>query len=257
MEIAGFSQNDLCFKRDFRLLISGPSGSGKTSACLQFLRHRDRMFSGNRFEHYYWCVSDPSSVPSDLLQVLPSVKIVRGLSFVKSIPPNSLCVFDDIISKIYDSEDVLDLAVRRSSHEKISFIILSQNLYFQSKYSRTINLSMSYLVLFNYLRDASTYETLCRQIGCRDYRALHTALTSHLNSHPYNYFIIDAHPTTPSALRYRTVAFLSKQEAEEHHCGDPVVHTLFLTDSSIDHLIERAGEGEIAGELVTPSRTDE
>lgn len=248
MSVAGIHPDDLKFKREIRALIAGPSGSGKTSCVLKLLRFRESLFTGESFQQIFWCVSDPSSIPSDLQTILPTVKIIRGLSFVKSIPKNSLIVFDDVISKIYESEDVLDLAVRRSSHEQISFIILSQNLYYQSKYSRTINLSMSYLILFNFLRDNATYETLCRQINCRGYRPLHTALTSHLNEAAYNFFIIDVHPRTAPLLRYRTLTFLDEEEARENNCGDPILHTLFLTAESVDCLCNNTPSPSISNE---------
>lgn len=238
-----FSPVDLKFKRDFRILCSGPSGSGKTTFVLNILRHRTETFGGQDFDHVFWCVSDLSSVPENLAKVVPNVKIERGLAFLPKIPTNSLCIFDDVISKIYDSEAFLDLAVRRSSHSRISYILLSQNLFFPSRYARTINLSMTYLCLFQFLRDASTYETLCRQIGCRNYRDLHNALTSHLNERPFNCFIIDSHQTTPSFLRFRSIRFLTEKEAEEENCGNRVQHTVFLTESALDRLCSSGGSG--------------
>lgn len=238
MEVYGLKETDLLFNLPMRMHLCGPSGVGKSTYCFDLVKNRKRLFSGPSIEHIYWCVGELSSVPTTLKVEIPEVNIVRGLSFLKEVKKNSLCIFDDLVTKLYQTEEIVDLAIRRSGKEFISFIVLSQNVFYQSKYARTINLSMTVLVLFNQIRDSSTLMNLCRQINCREFKAVHTALTSHLNSAPYQSIIIDLHPITHSALRFRAIQFLNEKEAEERNCGDPIVHFVFLSPESVDSLCQ-------------------
>lgn len=232
MECAQIKPEDLLWRRELRALIVGPSGSGKSHVVLKILQYRTLLISGDPFKKIFWVVGEMSSVPAELKAICPDVIVERGLDFLKDVEPDSLIVFDDLVMKLYQSEAIADLAIRRSSHEKISFIIISQNLYYQSKFSRTINLSASMLICFNFFRDSSTYETLCRQLECSSYRLLHKALTSHLRERAHNFFIIDMHPRCHPLLRYRSLDFVDPEE----NCGVPFIHTLFLTNDAVHEL---------------------
>lgn len=123
------SCDDLKFKREIRALVCGPSGIGKTTLVLNIIRNREKLFSGEPFKSIYWCVDKLSSIPDNLHKIIPEIQIVKNLDFLKSVPQDSLIIFDDVIFRLYASEEIADLAVRRSSHEKISFFILTQNLF--------------------------------------------------------------------------------------------------------------------------------
>lgn len=59
-----------------------------------------------------------------------------------------LLVLDDLMSKVVQSEDMLNLFTISSHHKGISVVYLSQNLYNQGKFAKTIALNSANFVLF-------------------------------------------------------------------------------------------------------------
>ena len=60
---------------------------------------------------------------------------------------NFLLVFHDSCEEIYQKKELVKIAVA-GRHEKISFIFFEQNVFHQSKWSRTIDLNTTHVVLF-------------------------------------------------------------------------------------------------------------
>ena len=230
---------DVKFKKNFRLAVAGASEAGKTSLVLFILENIASLVDGDSFDHIIWSVGDWSSAPRQLTSLLPEVKIEKGLDFLDSIKPNTLIIFDDLISKIYDDPRVVDLTVRRSSKERVSYILITQNLFHQARHARTINLSINYLILFPCQRDMQTYEIVCRQIcGGRNFKGIFNALISHLAEEPYKFAIIDLHPRTHPALKFRTF----------DRIGDKIVHQLFLSPQDKYYLEKQGLKEEVEEE---------
>jgi hypothetical protein len=59
-----------------------------------------------------------------------------------------LIILDDLINDAY-SKCVCDLFTKGSHHRNISVILITQNLFYQSKYCRGISLNAKYIVLKN------------------------------------------------------------------------------------------------------------
>lgn len=229
MEVS-IREGDLCFKREFRALFSGAPGTGKTTALLDIIANRERLVCGEPFAHIIWCVGEESSLDPNLKKRIPNVRVERGLAFLERLESNSLVIFDDLLATVFDHPLVLDLCIRKSTHDRISLILFSQNLYFQSKFSRTINLALTDIICFLYLRDTSCYETLCRQILGKGYKPLFSALRSHLNERPFNYFWFDLNVKTPYHLRFRALSIeKTRGDGAAAAAPDKIIHQLFLT----------------------------
>ena len=103
-------------------------------------------------------------------------------------------------------ETIGKLFTKGSHHKNISVMLLTQNIFHQSKHSRTINLNTHYMVIFKNVRDASQITNLGKQMypGSVNYlRASYEDATSK----PYGYLLIDLKPDTPDSLRLRTDIF--------------------------------------------------
>ena len=62
------------------------------------------------------------------------------------------------------SSEMCSLFTREVHHGRISVIMISQNVYHQSRYSRTISLNTSYLILMKTCRDLQQIHFLSRQM---------------------------------------------------------------------------------------------
>ena len=84
-------------------------------------------------------------------------------------------------------------------HRKLHVIYVKHNLFHQSKWSRTIDLNTTHIVLFQPLLDIQQIEYLGKQLNClillKDAYKLATA-------EPYGHLIIDLDPKTSQGLRF-------------------------------------------------------
>ena len=94
---------------------------------------------------------------------LPTREIVEELKSTTD-ECHSLLVLDDLMDEICKSSEMCSLFTRDVHHSRISVIMISQNVYHQSRYSRTISLNASYLILMKTCRDLQQIHLLSRQM---------------------------------------------------------------------------------------------
>ena len=191
------------WKNPFTCIVSGPSGSGKTSFVLKLIKDADVLFtkvpetiSWHYGEFQKWMLDEE----------------FKGINFCEGLPDiqnfnllkNNLLIIDDLMHET--DETIGKLFTKGSHHKNISVMLLTQNIFHQSKHSRTINLNTHYMVIFKNVRDASQITNLEKQMypGSVNYlRASYEDATSK----PYGYLLIDLKPDTPDSLRLRTDIF--------------------------------------------------
>jgi hypothetical protein len=77
---------------------------------------------------------------------------------------HTLLILDDLLSDIANSKEMTDLFIRGVHHKNITTILIYQNIFYQSKYMRTISLNLSYYVLMRNYRDQGQIRNLARQM---------------------------------------------------------------------------------------------
>ena len=193
----------LKWKIPFTCIVSGPSGSGKTSFVLKLIKDADVLFtkvpetiSWHYGEFQKWML-DEEFKGINFCEDLPDIQNFNPLK-------NNLLIIDDLMHET--DETIGKLFTKGSHHKNISVMLLTQNIFHQSKHSRTINLNTHYMVIFKNVRDASQITNLGKQMypGSVNYlRANYEDATSK----PYGYLLIDLKPDTPDSLRLRTDIF--------------------------------------------------
>lgn len=96
-----------------------------------------------------------------------------------------------------------------SHHKHMSIIVLSQNLFWSGKESRTQSLNMHYIVLMSQTRDQQQVRTLARQItnGESDFKHFIRAYTDATGSRPFSYLLVSMHPRDERCLLLRESIF--------------------------------------------------
>jgi hypothetical protein len=94
---------------------------------------------------------------------------IENITFVKGLPDlenleNSVIILDNLMSQVVDDKNILNLFTVGSHHRKNSLIFLTQNIYENGKYARTISLNIHYFILFKNRRDQEQIMHLGRQI---------------------------------------------------------------------------------------------
>lgn len=191
------------FKHPFSMIIGGPSMSGKSTFLKKLLSRRREMFE-NDFKKIIWCYAENSAKPD-----------INGITFCRGLPKNlenedneeTLLILDDLMSDAYNSM-ISELFVKGSHHRNTSIILVTQNLFHKSSYSRNISLNAKYLVLFRNPRDKQQFSFLARQIYPENSKEL-LRVYNEVMQEPHAYLIIDLTQGCNELLRIRTDIFNS------------------------------------------------
>lgn len=157
------------FESPSSVVIVGPSMVGKTVLALSIVKNSQLMYTipPKKILYSYGVYQKKFEdleiqIPGlTLHHGLPSREIIEGL---KSDEGNNLVILDDLMDEICKSSEMCSLFTREVHHGHISVIMISQNVYHQSRYSRTISLNTSYLVLMKTCRDLQQIHSLSRQM---------------------------------------------------------------------------------------------
>lgn len=186
----------------FSMIVAGPSGCGKSTfvekLVLNFVKRKT-------FKHIHWYNNDSRAL-SNNLKNLNMIEIHTEIpNTFETIEDNSLIILDDMMLEAYNKA-VCGLFVRKSHHHNISVILISQNVFHQSKLSRDISLNSKYLVFFKNPRDKSQMLPLARQIYPENPMELYRVYKE-VTSIPHGYLLFDLTQSANDIIRFRTDIF--------------------------------------------------
>lgn len=192
------------------IVVSGSSGSGKSTFIRNVFKHMKCLFD-TEFASILYCYGEESAIPHDLethgtpFRTHAGVPKEWNLTDLGLTAP-ALVIIEDLIEQAYDSQAVAELFTKKIHHLNLSVIFTTQNFFYKSKFSRTISLNASYIVLMRNVRDRSQFAHLARQIEPQHSKELVKAYNEAIQN-KFSYFLIDLHPQSEDALRYRTCIF--------------------------------------------------
>ena len=179
------------------MAVVGPSGSGKTQLVFN-------MILGHTFEPafdaIYYFYKEWQPIYDKVLQLRrKNIQFLSTIDFdlIKNLE-NCLLVFDDSCEEIFNSKDFSDLATS-GRHKKRHVIYIKHNLYHQSKYSRTIDLNTTHVVLFKSPRDIQQIKVFGKQLN--NFEFLQKAYLN-ATEQTFGHLLIDLDPKTSDGLRY-------------------------------------------------------
>ena len=135
-----------------------------------------------------------------------NIKFIQGIpddedEIVTESSATQLVIFDDMLG---DKDEKNKLWFTRNGHHRNARVVyITQNLFQQSKSSRTISLNAHYLVLFQSPRDKMQVKVSANQLQAP--HMIHAF--NDVTSTPYGYLLVDLKPNTPDYLRFRTQIF--------------------------------------------------
>lgn len=163
------------------------------------------MLKETLLKHIHWYNSDARAL-SDNLKKINIIEIHTEIPYTfETIEDNSLIILDDMMLEAYNKA-VCGLFVKKSHHHNISVILISQNVFHQSKLSRDISLNSKYLVLFKNPRDKSQMLPLARQIYPENPMELYRVYKE-VTSIPHGYLLFDLTQSANDIIRFRTDIF--------------------------------------------------
>ena len=120
---------------------------------------------------------------------------------------NCLLIFDDSCKEIFDEKEVVRIATS-GRHRKLHVIYVKHNLFHQSKWSRTIDLNTTHIILFKSFRDIQQIEYLGTQLkGLQLIKNAYKLATAE----PFGHLMIDPDPKTSQGNFHRNLLDLILQ----------------------------------------------
>jgi len=195
-------------KHPFTMLVNGPTGCGKTQFCKNLLENATAVIEPppQKIQWHY-------GVYQQAYNNMPRNVVFReGLPDADEFDGNvsTLLVLDDLMNEL--NERVSLLFTRESHHRNLSVIFITQNVFQNSKYGRTMNLNSQYLVLFKNPRDASQVSFISRQMTPGKSSFVNEAFKD-ATDRPYGYLFLDFKADTPEELRVRANVLPNERDA--------------------------------------------
>lgn len=200
--------NDLKFKIPFGMVISGPSSSGKTTFLLRLLKERNYLFHPTPKSVLYCYGQYHKNIP--ILQQM-GINVHRGPptdEIITSMKKPSLVILDDLLT-IIDEKTLSDLFIKKSHHQNLGVIFLTQNLF--EKKIKVARINAQYIVLMS----APNSALQIRNLGVHLFpKRLNYFLKAYKDATfiPYGYLVLDLHPASNPLLRLRTNIFKGDNE---------------------------------------------
>jgi len=196
---------EFIFKHPFTCMMAGPSKSGKTTLLVKILKNTSKLIDKPPTKIIY-CYTRWQNSFDDLASSVPLIYFNEGLPDTESLNKNdnNLIILDDLMSECGRNDDIKKIFTIDSNHMNISVFFLTQNMYSNDKYTRTISLNTNYLIIFNNPRDRSQFHFLGRQMFPKNFKFLEECYNDAINSKEYGYLFLDFTQTTSNNFRIST-----------------------------------------------------
>ena len=202
-----FTKFDARLQTPFSLIIAGPSSCGKTSFVINLLKNNRRVVS-NPFDYILWFYGE--SFPRDEYFQNQPITFHQGLpdSFDSLINPSKrgLAIFDDLMAECGNSKLITEFFTKRTHHENVSVIFITQNLYSEGKERKNFAKNATYLCVFNSPLDQTVGFSLARSLMPHNHRCF-VNIFSHAVTKAHGYLFIDGHQESPKAAMFRSDMF--------------------------------------------------
>jgi len=211
------TDDDLKFQTPCAVCVSGPSQSGKSTLIVKLIKFRKEMFT-NEFKRCLYCqpsnlCTSNNPIFEEILKYFPTAELVCGLPDVTKLHlddenSNDLVVIDDLFSEFLESPEMVHLLSVQIHHSRITTLISLHNVYYNSKFSKTIRRNFNYNIFFYNRLDLRELKSLSCQLGknsnflqdCFDFLA-----TKFPNENAY--VLVDGHYKSITSLYVRSHIF--------------------------------------------------
>ena len=185
---------------------------GKTRWVHKFLANADKMYEGNNPPvEVLYCYGVYQDLYTLMAKTIRNIRFHSGLPTAETLKKlmtkeHKILVIDDLQRKAVEDPTVELIFTQFCHHGNLSCIFLSQNLFMQGTYARTINLIAWYLVLLENVRDKKQVGVLASQMYPKKSEILLEAYED-ATEDDWGYLFVDTSPGVRRNLRLRTNVF--------------------------------------------------
>ena len=195
--------HDGTIKNSFSMLIAGPRKSGKTVFVKNFLLSN---LIYPPLKKIMWVYAAYQKYIFNDLYLGNRIEFVNDLPSISEM--NDCCVIlDDFVIEAVSNKDVLKLFLA-GKHNGNSILLISQNLYFPGKNSKSISNNSDYIVLTKNFKGIDQIKTLATQLK--------------YNFHGKASFLMDAYEHATESQRYGHLFIVCEPETSRNIrvCGN-------------------------------------
>ena len=210
------STNPHCF-----ISVVGPADCGKTRLIAKMISKQEKIFRPSFVRIIYFYKHNQEAykklrfecstkaVDLDLVQGLEWNAVGRS----EALKQRNLVVIDDLYDEAAQSKEFLDLVIA-GRHKNVHLMVLRHNLFQQCKNSKTIDLNVTQMILFNSPRDLEQIGILGRQL-----REQSTLMKTYkrVTQEPFGHLMIDLDARSSRNLRY--CSHCSADEPTHFYCA--------------------------------------
>jgi hypothetical protein len=198
------------FQSGSPMMIAGPTGVGKTFFTYKLLKNN--MFT-EKVKSVLYCYGVHQNFYDEMeLDNLSFYEGVPTLEMLQNLNDGDfhVVVMDDLMEEIVKSAESQNLFTKYCHHFHLTVIFLTQNLFAQGPYARTISLNTHILVIFANKRDESQSLQLAKQLYPGESKKFLEAYED-ATSKPFGYLVIDCDPKSPREIKLRINIFPGEQ----------------------------------------------
>jgi hypothetical protein len=206
-----YERDSLKLIQPFNCVISGPTQCGKTYFLTELLL-ANRSILDKPIQRLIYCYG--AWLSDTFLRLKQSfgekLELHRGFTNIEEFNLNSKCnnciVIDDLMTDAIESKQISDLFTRGSHHQNLSVFLLTQNLFQQGKFAKTITDNSQYLVCFKNPLNKRQISFVSRKMSenGKTYNPLIEAFQDATFQKNRSYIFIDSRPEQDDDLRLRT-----------------------------------------------------
>lgn len=189
--------DDTVFKHPFTCLMAGPTMSGKTTILIKILDNHSVLID-QKIDRIIYCYARWQDSYDKMKISNPQMEFTEGLPEMDTISgdQNNLLILDDLMDQCEQDKSILNLFTTDSHQKSISVFLITQNLFSQGKFSRTISLNCHYLFLLNNPRDQSQIYFLARQMYPTNSKFLIECYADAVENQKFGYLFVDLKQST-------------------------------------------------------------
>ena len=128
------------------------------------------------------------------------------VDFKNTLGEPCLIILDDVLNDAYYSGLVCNLFTKDRNHPNISVILITQNIFHQSKHCRDISLNAKYFILLNNVTDRRQFSRLAHQVYPKHSVDLYDSYL-HATAKAHGYLVLDLSQDIKDLLWFRTEIF--------------------------------------------------
>lgn len=195
-----YDENALKLRIPCNGIIAGPAQSGKSTLVERMITNSDKIFHPKPKSILYAYGEYDGRIHKLQSKGVHVVSGVPSEETIDAMPRPTLIFLDDLMLEAKDGY-LQDLFTRKSHHKNLAVFFVTQNLY--SRAVQVARINSHYIFIMRAPNAALHIRTIGTQLfpGQLKYflDAYHKA-----TERPFNYILIDMHPSTPTQLRLRT-----------------------------------------------------